>query len=134
MGTSSRAFRLIVSFLVNALDILFTAIEENPRTASAKSDIRSIRQVVEFLSTIVDQTPAPNVVRIFSICAKYEIAAIWATDRSAFDCLPRVRQTRYVNSENEPTRRTFSSFAGITGIYSLAATDFGGLKPLQRWI
>jgi len=64
--------RLILYFPVSALVTLFANILQNPQDARARSDVKLMNQVVNFLSMLVVTEEQGSVKRMLGVCAEFE--------------------------------------------------------------
>ena len=67
-----RYLRLILYFPVSALVTLFANILQNPQDARARSDVKLMNQVVNFLSFLAVTEEQGGVKRMLGVCAEFE--------------------------------------------------------------
>ena len=66
------ALRLILYYPVSALVTLFANILQNPNDARARSDVKLMNVVVNFLSTLVSDESNGSIKRMLSLCGEFE--------------------------------------------------------------
>lgn len=69
---SLTTYRLILYFPVSALVTLFANILQNPQDARARSDVKLMNQVVNFLSLLAVTEEQGGVKRMLGVCAEFE--------------------------------------------------------------
>ena len=74
--------RLILYFPISALVTLFANILQNPLDARARSDIKLMNLVVNFLSMLSTDESNGSVKRMLSVCAEFERIAKLVLDRA----------------------------------------------------
>jgi hypothetical protein len=74
--------RLIVYYPVSALVTLFANILQNPNDTRARSDIKLMNLVVNFLSMLTSDEEHGSVRRMLGICAEFERIAKVVLDRA----------------------------------------------------
>jgi hypothetical protein len=74
--------RLIVYYPVSALVTLFANILQNPNDTRARSDIKLMNLVVNFLSMLTSDEENGSVRRMLGICAEFERIAKVVLDRA----------------------------------------------------
>ncbi|KAJ9252260.1 transcriptional regulator family: Fungal Specific TF [Paecilomyces variotii] len=73
---------LILYYPVSALVTLFANILQNPQDARARSDVKLMNLVVNFLSMLVSDESNGSVKRMLSVCAEFERIAKVALDKA----------------------------------------------------
>jgi hypothetical protein len=94
-------YRLILYYPVSALVTLFANILQNPQDARARSDIKLMDLVVNFLSLLVSDESNMSVKRMLSVCAEFERIAKVVVDRAEKES--QSRRKRKVPTENAET-------------------------------
>ncbi len=99
-------YRLILYFPVSSLVTLFANILQNPQDARARSDVRLMNQVVNFLSilSVVDeQGGSGGVKRMLGVCAEFERIAKVVLEKSDKENLRRKRKSTTKDSISDTT-------------------------------
>ena len=91
--------RMILYFPVSALVTLFANILQNPQDARARSDIRLMGQVVNYLELLGSAEESGNVKRMLAICAEFERIAKVVLDKA--DKESHSRRKRKINKDDE---------------------------------
>lgn len=73
---------MIIYYPVSALVTLFANILQNPNDARARSDIKLMNVVVNFLSTLVSDESNGSIKRMLSLCSEFERIAKTVIDRA----------------------------------------------------
>ena len=97
-------FRLIIYFPVSALVTLFANILQNPQDPRARSDVKLMNQVVNFLSLLAVTEEQGGVKRMLHVCAEFERIARVVLEKADKDSTRRKRRSR-----NEPENGTVHS-------------------------
>lgn len=79
---ANHAFRLILYYPVSALVTLFANILQNPTDARARSDVKLMNVVVNFLSTLVSDESNGSIKRMLGLCGEFERIAKVVLDKS----------------------------------------------------
>ena len=74
--------RLVLYFPVSSLVTLFANVLQNPQDARARSDVRLMNQVVNFLSTIAITEEQGGVKRMLGVCREFERIANVVLEKS----------------------------------------------------
>lgn len=74
--------RLIIYYPVSALVTLFANILQNPNDARARSDVKLMNVVVNFLSTLVSDESNGSIKRMLSLCGEFERIAKVVLDKN----------------------------------------------------
>ncbi|RAO65433.1 uncharacterized protein BHQ10_001445 [Talaromyces amestolkiae] len=80
---------LVLYYPVSALVTLFANILQNPQDARARSDIKSMNVVVNFLSMLGSDESNGSVRRMLSVCAEFERITRVVVDRAEKEALSR---------------------------------------------
>lgn len=89
--------RLVLYYPVSALVTLFANILQNPQDARARSDIKSMNVVVNFLSMLGSDESNGSVRRMLSVCAEFERIARVVVDKAEKEAL--LKRKRKVATE-----------------------------------
>jgi hypothetical protein len=81
--------RLVLYYPVSALVTLFANILQNPQDARARSDIKLMNLVVNFLSMLVTDESNGSVRRMLSVCAEFERIARVVLDKAEKEALSK---------------------------------------------
>ena len=98
--------RLILYFPVSSLVTLFANILQNPQDARARSDVKLMNQVVNFLSllSVVDEQGGNGgVKRMLGVCAEFERIAKVVLDKSDKENSRRTRKNKDSVAESTAT-------------------------------
>lgn len=129
--------RLVLYYPVSALVTLFANILQNPQDARARSDIKSMNVVVNFLSMLGSDEPNGSVRRMLSVCAEFERIARVVVDKAEKEALLKRKRkiaTEDVNANNAQRADT-SNRPGPTASGSenyLEATAFTPREQKQQ--
>lgn len=93
--------RLILYYPVSALVTLFANILQNPADARARSDIKLMNMVVNFLSMLVTDESNGNIRRMLGICSEFERIAKVVVDKNEKES--HSRRKRRANDDKEDT-------------------------------
>ena len=74
--------RLILYYPVSSLVTLFANILQNPNDARARSDVKLMNVVVNFLSTLVSDESNGSVKRMLALCGEFERIAQVVLDKA----------------------------------------------------
>lgn len=74
--------RLIIYYPVSALVTLFANILQNPNDARARSDVKLMNVVVNFLSTLVSDESNGSIKRMLGLCGEFERIAKVVLDKA----------------------------------------------------
>lgn len=77
--------RLILYYPVSALVTLFANILQNPNDARARSDVKLMNVVVNFLSTLVSDESNGSIKRMLGLCGEFERIAQVVLDKAERD-------------------------------------------------
>lgn len=80
--SSNQLNRLILYYPVSALVTLFANILQNPNDARARSDVRLMNVVVNFLSTLVSDESNGSIKRMLGLCGEFERIAKVVLDKA----------------------------------------------------
>ena len=94
-------FRLILYFPVSSLVTLFANILQNPQDTRARSDVKLMRQVVDFLSLLSVTEEQGGVRRMLGVCAEFERIAKVVLEKSERDSKTRNKRKASKNSVSE---------------------------------
>ncbi|PGH15092.1 hypothetical protein AJ79_02618 [Helicocarpus griseus UAMH5409] len=99
---------LILYFPISALVTLFANILQNPQDARARSDVKLMGLVVNFLSMLVADESNGSVRRMLGVCSEFERIAKVVLDRAEKESQSKRkrRATGDENSNNAPTQPT----------------------------
>jgi len=75
-------YRLILYYPVSALVTLFANILQNPNDARARSDVKLMNVVVNFLSTLVSDESNGSIKRMLGLCGEFERIAKVVLDKA----------------------------------------------------
>lgn len=82
-------FRLVLYYPVSALVTLFANILQNPQDARARSDIKLMNLVVNFLSMLVTDESNGSVQRMLSVCSEFERIARVVLEKAEKEALSK---------------------------------------------
>ena len=99
-------FRLILYFPVSSLVTLFANILQNPQDTRARSDVKLMRQVVDFLSLLSVTEEQGGVRRMLGVCAEFERIARVVLEKSEKDSKTRNKRKANKNSVSESPNPT----------------------------
>jgi len=98
--------RLIIYFPVSSLVTLFANILQNPHDARARSDVKLMRQVVDFLSLLSVTEEQGGVRRMLGVCAEFERIARVVLEKSERDSKSRSKRKASKGSVSETPSAT----------------------------
>ena len=102
--------RLILYFPVSSLVTLFANVLQNPQDIRARSDVKLMNQVVNFLSLLSVTEEQGGVKRMLGVCAEFERIAKVVLEKSDKESKSRKRKSKPPTpSETSPPQRTNSS-------------------------
>lgn len=99
--TDSIRRRLILYYPVSALVTLFANILQNPNDARARSDVKLMNVVVNFLSTLVSDESNGSIKRMLGLCGEFERIAKVVLDKAEKES--HARKKRKNAPEDETT-------------------------------
>ncbi|KAL2810404.1 fungal-specific transcription factor domain-containing protein [Aspergillus granulosus] len=85
---------LILYYPVSALVTLFANILQNPNDARARSDVKLMNVVVNFLSTLVSDESNGSIKRMLSVCGEFERIAQVVLDKAERDSHPTKKKRK----------------------------------------
>ena len=97
-----RSNRLILYYPVSALVTLFANILQNPNDARARSDVKLMNVVVNFLSTLVSDESNGSIKRMLGLCGEFERIAKVVLDKAERESHTRKKR----KSAPDDTNRT----------------------------
>ncbi|KAK2802615.1 hypothetical protein FQN51_004408 [Onygenales sp. PD_10] len=101
---------LILYFPISSLVTLFANILQNPQDARARSDVKLMGLVVNFLSMLVADESNGSVKRMLGVCSEFERIAKVVLDRAEKESQSkRKRRTGGDENHNVPTQRNGTS-------------------------
>jgi hypothetical protein len=111
--------RLVLYYPVSALVTLFANILQNPQDARARSDIKLMNVVVNFLSALVPDDSNGSVMRMLSVCTEFERIAKVVLDKAEKEALSKRKRKAAAETFNtnntaqgmeasEPANQTFN--------------------------
>jgi hypothetical protein len=103
--------RLILYFPVSALVTLFGNILQNPQDPRARSDVRLMNLVVNFLSMLGTEEENGGVKRMLGVCSEFERIAKVVLDKSEKETSSRRKRK---TQEDQATKAAQSSKAALT--------------------
>src|ERR1700760_3966503 len=89
LGLANSAFRLILYYPVSSLVTLFANILQNPQDSRARSDLKLMNHVVQFLTMLCTDESNGAVRRMLSICSEFERISKVVLDKSDGDSSSR---------------------------------------------
>ncbi|KAL2043161.1 hypothetical protein N7G274_004221 [Stereocaulon virgatum] len=95
---------LILYFPVSALVTLFANILQNPQDARARSDVKLMNQVVNFLSLLAVTEEQGGVKRMLGVCAEFERIARVVIDKVDKESPSRRKRRNSKINENDPSQ------------------------------
>ncbi|KAF3393410.1 hypothetical protein DPV78_009517 [Talaromyces pinophilus] len=125
---------LVLYYPVSALVTLFANILQNPQDARARSDIKSMNVVVNFLSMLGSDESNGSVRRMLSVCAEFERIARVVVDKSEKEVLSKRKRkvaTEDMNANNTQRADT-SSRPGPTASSSENFVDATAFSPREQ--
>lgn len=90
--------RLILYYPVSALVTLFANILQNPNDARARSDVKLMSVVVNFLSTLVSDESNGSIKRMLGLCGEFERIAKVVLDKAEKESHSRKKRKNAENS------------------------------------
>lgn len=97
--------RLILYYPVSALVTLFANILQNPGDARARSDVKLMNVVVNFLSTLVSDESNGSIKRMLSLCGEFERIAKVVLDKAEKESHARKKRKNAPEGETTEGRR-----------------------------
>ena len=94
--------RLILYFPVSSLVTLFANILQNPQDARARSDVKLMNQVVNFLSLLAVTEEQGGVKRMLGVCAEFERIARVVLEKSDKESHSRRKRRSSKINESDP--------------------------------
>ncbi|KAK2767420.1 hypothetical protein FQN54_003576 [Arachnomyces sp. PD_36] len=94
---------LILYFPVSALVTLFANILQNPQDARARSDVKLMNLVVNFLSMLVSDESNGSVKRMLSVCSEFERIAKVVLDKAERESHSRRKRKTATDQKETPT-------------------------------
>lgn len=98
-----HSYRLIIYYPVSALVTLFANILQNPNDARARSDVKLMSVVVNFLSTLVSDESNGSITRMLGLCGEFERIAKVVLDKAEKES--HSRKKRKTAPENAATEQ-----------------------------
>jgi hypothetical protein len=126
--------RLVLYYPVSALVTLFANILQNPQDARARSDIKSMNVVVNFLSMLGSDESNGSVRRMLSVCAEFERITRVVVDKAEKEVLSkRKRKVATENiTANDAQRADTSNRPGPTASGSENLMDATSFSPGEQ--
>jgi hypothetical protein len=109
--------RLILYFPVSALVTLFGNILQNPQDPRARSDVRLMNMVVNFLSMLCQEEGNGGVKRMLDVCFEFEKIAKGVLDKAERDSTSRKKRKSH-ETQTKQTRPLSSSGPAPTPMMS----------------
>lgn len=100
--TNQWPYRLILYYPVSALVTLFANILQNPNDARARSDVKLMNVVVNFLSTLVSDESNGSIRRMLSLCGEFERIAKVVLDKAEKESHARKKRKTAPEDSQEP--------------------------------
>lgn len=97
-------FRLILYYPVSALVTLFANILQNPSDARARSDVKLMNVVVNFLSTLVSDESNGSIKRMLGLCGEFERIAKVVLDKAEKESHARKKRKAAPDDSDQPQR------------------------------
>lgn len=104
IGSSTDIVRLILYFPVSALVTLFGNILQNPQDPRARSDVRLMNLVVNFLSLLITEEENGGVKRMLGVCSEFERIAKVVLDKAEKESSSR-RKRKNVEEQSGKTKQ-----------------------------
>lgn len=98
--------RLILYYPVSALVTLFANILQNPGDARARSDIKLMNVVVNFLSTLVSDESNGSIKRMLGLCGEFERIAKVVLDKAERESHARKKRKTAPDESDQTQRET----------------------------
>jgi len=98
--------RLILYYPVSALVTLFANILQNPGDARARSDIKLMNVVVNFLSTLVSDESNGSIKRMLGLCGEFERIAKVVLDKAERESHARKKRKAAPDESEQAQRET----------------------------
>ncbi|KAJ5920860.1 hypothetical protein N7466_009186 [Penicillium verhagenii] len=95
---------LILYYPVSALVTLFANILQNPSDARARSDVKLMNVVVNFLSTLVSDESNGSIKRMLSLCGEFERIAKVVLDKAEKESHARKKRKNAPGDSTQPKR------------------------------
>jgi hypothetical protein len=119
-------YRLILYFPVSALVTLFGNILQNPQDPRARSDVRLMNLVVNFLSMLVTEEENGGVKRMLGVCSEFERIAKVVLDKAEKDSSSRRKRksnddqakTKTHQPSGAPPQTPMTHPSAMTGVFS----------------
>ena len=100
--------RLILYFPVSALVTLFGNILQNPQDPRARSDVRLMNLVVNFLSMLGTEEENGGVKRMLGVCSEFERIAKVVLDKAEKETSSRRKRKSHENKSDHPNVSTLA--------------------------
>lgn len=104
-----RCLRLILYFPVSSLVTLFANILQNPQEPRARSDVRLMNQVVNFLSLLAVTEEQGGIKRMLGVCVEFERIANVVLDKAEKES--RSRKKRKSNKDIDESTQPLNQFS-----------------------
>lgn len=114
--------RLVLYYPVAALVTLFANILQNPQDARARSDIKSMNVVVNFLSMLGSDESNGSVRRMLSVCAEFERITRVVVDKAEKEALSR--RKRKVSTEDTNVNNTQKADTSNRSVPAASSDNF----------
>jgi hypothetical protein len=95
---------LILYYPVSALVTLFANILQNPNDARARSDVKLMNVVVNFLSTLVSDESNGSIKRMLGLCGEFERIAKVVLDKAEKESHARKKRKTAPDASDQPQR------------------------------
>lgn len=95
--------RLVLYYPVSALVTLFANILQNPQDARARSDLKLMSSVVQFLDMLASDESNGHVQRMLAVCAEFERISRIALDKAEAEMKGRGKR-RHADKDEEPEK------------------------------
>ncbi|KAI9703601.1 MAG: hypothetical protein M1836_007371 [Candelina mexicana] len=112
---------LIIYFPVSALVTLFANILQNPQDPRARSDVKLMNLVVNFLSMLSTDEENSSIKRMLGVCAEFERIAKVVLDRTDKESSSRRKRKSAADRADQPTQQVPTSMTARSPLPSNAA-------------
>ena len=102
-------FRMVLYYPVSALVTLFANILQNPSDSRARSDLKLMNHVVNFLGMLTKEGPNVAVRRMLTICSEFERISRIVLDKHDRESSSRRKRKQHDPSSNRPASESQQS-------------------------
>ena len=118
---SANNNRLIIYFPVSALVTLFANILQNPQDPRARSDVKLMNLVVNFLTMLSTDEENSSIKRMLGVCAEFERIAKVVLDRTDKESSSRRKRKSPADRADQPAQQVPTSMTARSPFQAHAA-------------